>query len=172
MHICKEKKVKKKVFIIAEAGVNHNNKINLAYKLVNAAKKSGADAVKFQVFKTENYISKNAPLAKYQKKNSKSRNQFEMIKKLELSEMNLKKIILYCKNKKIIFLASPFDLWGVDFLIKNKINPRFISFCVPSIELVKCIRAIIIQLKVFQLKRRHHRIVLGRFKISIKITSN
>tara|TARA_B100000886_G_C20401944_1_gene482989 strand:- start:466 stop:1479 length:1014 start_codon:yes stop_codon:yes gene_type:complete len=114
--------VKKKVFIIAEAGVNHNNKINLAYKLVDAAKKSGADAVKFQVFKTENYISKNAPLAKYQKKNSKNSNQFEMIKKLELPEINLKKIILYCKNKKIIFLASPFDLWGVDFLIKNKIK--------------------------------------------------
>ena len=74
--------MKNKVFIIAEAGVNHNNKINLAYKLVDAAKKSGADAVKFQVFKTENYVSKKAPLAKYQQKNSKNKTQFEMIKEL------------------------------------------------------------------------------------------
>ena len=50
-----------KTFVIAEAGVNHNNSISLAYRLIDAAKKSGADAVKFQVFKTENYVVKNAP---------------------------------------------------------------------------------------------------------------
>jgi N,N'-diacetyllegionaminate synthase len=110
-----------KIFIIAEAGVNHNNKIKYAKKLVDIAKKSGADAVKFQVFKTENYIKKNAPLANYQKKNSKFKTQFDMIKSLELSEKNLFILINYCKKKKIKFLASPFDLWGVEFLKKNKI---------------------------------------------------
>ena len=90
--------MKKRVFIIAEAGVNHNNKINLAFKLVDAAKSSGADAVKFQVFKTENYVSRKAPLAKYQENSNKS-NQFDMIKNLELSETNLKKIMNYCKKR-------------------------------------------------------------------------
>ena len=114
--------MKKRVFIIAEAGVNHNNKINLAFKLVDAAKSSGADAIKFQVFKTENYVSRKAPLAKYQKKNSNKSNQFDMIKNLELSETNLKKIMHYCKKKKIIFLASPFDQWGLSFLIRNNVK--------------------------------------------------
>ena len=89
-----------KIFIIAEAGVNHNNKLQNAFKLIDKAKKVGASAVKFQVFKTENYIQKDAPLAKYQKKNSKFSNQFELIKKLELSEKSLEKIINYCKKKK------------------------------------------------------------------------
>ena len=75
-----------KNFVIAEAGVNHNNSISLAYRLIDAAKKSGADAVKFQVFKTENYVVKNAPLAKYQKNNTNKKNQFQLIKNLELSE--------------------------------------------------------------------------------------
>ncbi len=110
-----------KIFIIAEAGVNHNNKLYNAFKLIDKAKKVGASAVKFQVFKTENYIQKDAPLAKYQMKNSKFSNQFELIKKLELSEKSLEKIINYCKKKKIQFLASPFDLWGVDYLKKKKI---------------------------------------------------
>ena len=110
-----------KIFIIAEAGVNHNNKIKYAKQLVDIAKKSGADAVKFQVFKTENYIKENAPLAKYQKKNSKFKTQFDKIKSLELSEKNLLVLINYCKKKKIKFLASPFDLWGIEFLKKNKI---------------------------------------------------
>ena len=110
-----------KTYIIAEAGVNHNNRIDLALKLVDAAKKCGADAVKFQVFKTENYIKKISPLAEYQKKNTKFKNQFDMIKNLELSEINLNKIIDYCIKKKIQFLASPFDHWGIAFLKKKKI---------------------------------------------------
>lgn len=111
----------KDLCVIAEAGVNHNNDINLALKLVDAAKKVGANAVKFQVFKTENYIKKNAPLAAYQKINTKFQNQFEMIKNLELSENKLNKIIRYCKKKKIQFLASPFDFWGIEFLKKKNV---------------------------------------------------
>ena len=90
-----------KTFIIAEAGVNHNGKIKFALKLINAAKNVGADAVKFQIFKTENYIVKNATLARYQKKNLNNvQNQFDLIKKYELSEKNILKIINYCKKKK------------------------------------------------------------------------
>ena len=91
----------KKTFIIAEAGVNHNGKIKFAYRLIDAAKKAGADAVKFQIFKTENYIAKKAKLAQYQKKNIKHiNNQFDLIKKYELSENHIQKIIGYCKKKK------------------------------------------------------------------------
>ena len=120
----------KKIFFIAEAGVNHNNKIKLAYRLIDAAKLAGADAIKFQVFKTENYVSKKAPLANYQKKNTKQINQYRLIKKLELSESNLEKIIKYCKSRKIKFLASAFDLWGINFL-KKKIT----TFKIPSGEI-------------------------------------
>ena len=109
-----------KIFFIAEAGVNHNNKLKLAFKLIDAAKSAGADAIKFQVFKTENYVSKKAPLANYQKKNTKKINQFKLIKNLELSEINLERIIKYCKSKKIKFLASAFDIWGINFLKKKK----------------------------------------------------
>ena len=57
-------------FIIAEVGVNHNNNLSYAYKYIDLAKKIGVNAVKFQIFKTENYVSINSPLARYQKKNS------------------------------------------------------------------------------------------------------
>jgi N-acetylneuraminate synthase len=106
-----------KVSIIAEAGVNHNGSIELAYKLVNVAKKAGADAVKFQTFKTENMISTFADKAERQKKTSCSKKyQFEMIKKLELSYEDFRKIKKYCDKKRIIFLSTPFDCESVDFL--------------------------------------------------------
>ena len=73
------------VFIIAEAGVNHNGSIDLAKKLIDVASRSGADAVKFQTFKAEKLVSKNLQKADYQKKNTaKKESQFDMIKKLEL----------------------------------------------------------------------------------------
>ena len=73
------------VFIIAEAGVNHNGSIDLAHQLINVAVESGADAIKFQTFKADKLISKNAPKADYQKQTTDaSESQFEMIKKLEL----------------------------------------------------------------------------------------
>ena len=120
-----------KIFFIAEAGVNHNNKLKLAFKLIDAAKSAGADAIKFQVFKTENYVSKKAPLANYQKKNTKIINQFKLIKNLELSEINLERIIKHCKLKKIKFLASAFDIWGINFLKKKNVT----TFKVPSGEI-------------------------------------
>ena len=90
------------VFIIAEAGINHNGSIDLAYKLVDVAVESGADAVKFQTFKAENVASKNAPKAEYQNQTTDiSESQFDMLKKLELDVKAHKELITYCKEKGI-----------------------------------------------------------------------
>ena len=105
------------VFIIAEAGVNHNGSIDLAYKLVDVAVESGADAVKFQTFKAENVASKNAPKAEYQNQTTDtSESQFDMLKKLELDVEAHKELITYCKEKGIIFLSTPFDHESIDLL--------------------------------------------------------
>ena len=108
----------KKVFIIAEAGVNHNGSIELAKKLIDVAVEAGADAVKFQTFKTENLVSKNVQKAKYQKENmsDNENSQFNMLKKLELDVDTHKELINYCNSKNIMFLSTPFDLDSVDLL--------------------------------------------------------
>ena len=103
-------------FIIAEAGVNHNGSVELAKKLVDAAKEAGADAVKFQTFKTKNLVTKNARKAEYQIKNSGEESQYEMIKKLELSDDEFWEIAKYAEDKGLIFLSSPFDEESVDLL--------------------------------------------------------
>jgi N,N'-diacetyllegionaminate synthase len=105
------------VFIIAEAGVNHNGSIELAFQLVDAAVEAGADAVKFQTFKSENLVLKNTQKAEYQKKTTNStESQFEMLKKLELSFDTFKKISNYCDDKGIAFLSTPFDHSSIDLL--------------------------------------------------------
>lgn len=110
----------KKTFIIAEAGVNHNGSLDLAFQLVDTAKRAGADAVKFQTFKTENLVTKNAGQAIYQEKNiGKASTQYEMLKSLELSYEEFKKLKRYCDEKNIMFLSTPFDLESVDFLIQD-----------------------------------------------------
>lgn len=114
--------MKKKIIIIAEAGGNHNGSLIKAYKLVDIAKKAGADYVKFQTFKARTLVSVNAPKANYQKKNVKSDSHYEMIKKLEMSyDMHLK-LIKYCKKKKIKFLSSPFCIESFDMLNKFKLD--------------------------------------------------
>ena len=106
-----------KTFIIAEAGVNHNGSLELAKKLVDAAKEAGADAVKFQTFKTEKLVSKFADKAEYQKRfTNANESQLDMVKKLELSYEAFEEIYKYCKEKGISFLSSPFDLESIDFL--------------------------------------------------------
>ena len=105
------------VFIIAEAGVNHNGSIQLAYKLIDVASASGADAVKFQTFKADNLLSKNAQKANYQKETTDvSESQFDMIKKFELDEKAHKELIAYCQEKGIMFLSTPFDHDSIDML--------------------------------------------------------
>ena len=102
------------VFIIAEAGVNHNGSVDLAKKLIDVASDAGADAVKFQTFKAENLVTKDAQKAEYQKRNSdKKESQFDMIKKLELDIETHKNLISYCRSKNIIFLSSPFDIESI-----------------------------------------------------------
>lgn len=100
----------KKVFIIAEAGVNHNGDLNLAFKLVDKAVEIGADCVKFQTFKTENIVTKTSPKANYQMLvTDKTESQFDMLKKLELQKEDFKKIKDYCKTKGIQFLSTPYN---------------------------------------------------------------
>ena len=104
-------------FIIAEAGVNHNGDVELAKKLIAAAADAGADAVKFQTFKAENVVTTDAEKAEYQKETTGVKeSQYEMIKKLELTEYDFKELADYAKEKDILFLSSPFDKESVDLL--------------------------------------------------------
>lgn len=122
----------KRVFIIAEAGVNHNGSIDLAKKLIDIASDSGADAVKFQTFKTENLVSKYAEKAEYQKQTTNSEEtQFDMIKKLELDIDIHRELIEYCKKKNIMFLSTPFDQDSVSLL--NNLGLKI--FKIPSGEI-------------------------------------
>ena len=105
------------VFIIAEAGVNHNGSINIAKKLIDVAASSGANAVKFQSFISKNIATKRVPKANYQKNlTSHEETHYNMLRKLELSKKEHIELINYCKKKSIIFLSSPFDIESIDLL--------------------------------------------------------
>ena len=121
-----------KTFIIAEAGVNHNGSLEMALKLIDVAVAAGADAIKFQTFKTENVITVNAPKAGYQKETTGSdESQLEMVKKLELDEAAHKKLLNHCQEKGIQFLSTPFDLESIDLL--NRLGLKM--FKIPSGEI-------------------------------------
>ena len=121
-----------RVIIIAEAGVNHNGKLKLAYKLVDVAKKCGADFIKFQTSIPELHISKFAKKANYQTKNTPGdESQLQMCKKITLSYEEFRKLKKYCKKKKIEFLSTPFDLKSIDFLKSLKMK----YFKIPSGEI-------------------------------------
>jgi N,N'-diacetyllegionaminate synthase len=105
------------VFIIAEAGVNHNGSLDLAKQLIDVAADAGADAVKFQTFKTENLVSKNSQKADYQKETTDAlESQFDMLKKLELDIETHKELIAYCQERGVMFLSTPFDHESIDLL--------------------------------------------------------
>lgn len=107
----------KHVYIIAEAGVNHNGRLDLALKLCDAAKEAGVDAIKFQTWKTELIISKNTEMADYQKKNlGNDDSQYDMLKKLELSYDNFRLIKDYCDNIGLQFLSTADETESLDFL--------------------------------------------------------
>ncbi len=106
-----------KVYIIAEAGANHNGQFDLAVGLFDAAAAAGADCVKFQTFKTEEVVSKHAQKAPYQKETTgNDGTEFEMVKKLELPFEDFIKLRAHCAEKRIQFLSTPFDLPSIAFL--------------------------------------------------------
>lgn len=106
-----------RTYIIAEAGVNHNGNMEFAKELINQAKKSGADCIKFQTYKTENLITKKAPKANYQlKSTNKNESQFDMLKKLELSYDNFEHLYNYSKKVGIDFISTPYNFEDIDFL--------------------------------------------------------
>lgn len=111
------------VFIIAEAGVNHNGSLTTAKLLVDKAKESGADCIKFQTFVSKNIVTKNAEKAEYQKQQTDSNeSQLDMLCKLELSFDDFAELNNYCKLKQIEFLSTAFDFDSIDFL--NSLNMK------------------------------------------------
>jgi N,N'-diacetyllegionaminate synthase len=128
------------VFVIAEAGVNHNGSLEMAKKLVDAAKDAGADAVKFQAYKTDRLVTKEAQKAEYQKKVGKSNSQYDLLKKLELGESEIRELFQYSQNQGIIFLASAFDVESVELLDKIGVSAfKVASGEITNLPLLECI---------------------------------
>lgn len=120
------------VFIIAEAGVNHNGQLATALRLVEAAKEAGADAVKFQTFRAERIVGAAAEKAAYQKRHTSSdETQYQMLKRLELSEEAHYRLVEHCRDLQIEFLSTPFDDESADFLAELGIS----RFKIPSGEI-------------------------------------
>jgi len=121
------------IFIIAEAGVNHDGNIDQAIQLIDIATQAGADAVKFQTFKTEAMVTKTAQMAEYQVTSPKKLNsQFELLKNLELSWNDHLTLFDYAKKNHIEFLSSPFDIESINLLEKLNIN----TYKIPSGEIL------------------------------------
>lgn len=120
------------VYIIAEAGVNHNGDINIAKRLIDAAEEAGADAVKFQCFKPDKLVSGFADKAGYQKETTnRYEKQLDMVRRLELSSKQQLELFNYCKEKRFQFLSSPFDEISLSFL--NEIGMEI--YKIPSGEI-------------------------------------
>jgi len=120
------------VFIIAEAGVNHNGSVELAKQLIDVAADAGVDAVKFQTFKASKLVAKGAAKALYQKDTTdKAESQLDMLKKLELDTATHQVLMDYCKARNIMFLSTPFDHGSIELLVKLGLN----IFKVPSGEI-------------------------------------
>lgn len=110
----------KKTLIIAEAGVNHNGREDLAFQLVDAAAEAGADVVKFQTFKAKNLVTDGAAQAEYQTTNTgKKESQLEMLSRLELSYEAHRRLLSYCAEKEIEFLSTAFDTESLHFLVDD-----------------------------------------------------
>lgn len=119
-------------FVIAEAGVNHNGDLALARKLIDVAAEVGADAIKFQSFKASLLAGCDAPKAAYQKRvTTKDESQYEMLRKLELSEAAHEELIAYARRVGVTFLSTPFDELSADLLERLDVP----AFKVPSGEL-------------------------------------
>ena len=116
------------VYIIAEAGVNHNGDLETAIKMVDEAADAGADAVKFQTFSTERVISRSAHKAAYQT-GTEGDTQFDMVKKLELPLEDFRTLRSHCERSGIEFLSTPFDDQSLDFLVSAGMRAVKVSSC-------------------------------------------
>lgn len=106
-----------RTFVIAEAGVNHNGSVEIAQRLIEAARRAGADCVKFQSFQADKLVSRSAAKAQYQQQNTASTDsQYEMLRRLELSEDDHRTLLACCRDHEILFLSSPFDEDSADLL--------------------------------------------------------
>jgi len=113
-------KANNSVFIIAEAGVNHNGSIEMAKRLIDSAADAGANAVKFQTFKAEELVSRCAPKAEYQKSTTnEAESQLEMLRKLEIDADSHRTLIDHCNSRNIQFLSTPFDSDSIDLLART-----------------------------------------------------
>jgi len=122
----------KKTYVIAEAGVNHNGDLDTALRMIDAAKETGADCVKFQTFKADSLVTKNAQKAEYQKKTTgNDEGQQQMLRKLELSYDAYATLFARAKSIDIDFLSSPFDVESAQLLAKLGLR----TFKVPSGEI-------------------------------------
>ena len=107
-----------KVLIIAEAGVNHNGELELAKKLIDVAADAGVDYVKFQTFKADKIVTQSAEKAQYQKNaTGATESQYEMLKKLELTDEMHHELFNYCQNSSVQFLSTGFDIESIEFLL-------------------------------------------------------
>lgn len=106
------------VLVIAEAGVNHNGQLDLALRLCDAARDSGADAVKFQTFRAQDLAVRGAPTAQYQARQTGDTDQFQMLQRLELSEADHERIKQHCDGIGIEFFSTPFSVDAVDMLVR------------------------------------------------------
>jgi N,N'-diacetyllegionaminate synthase len=121
-----------RTLIIAEAGVNHNGDINLAMQLIDAAAQAGADIVKFQTFSADRQVTRTADKAEYQKRETgNSESQYEMLRRLELSESMHYQLLSHCDERKIEFLSTGFDIESINFLAS--LNQKY--FKIPSGEI-------------------------------------
>ncbi|MBT7609907.1 MAG: N-acetylneuraminate synthase [Bacteriovoracaceae bacterium] len=131
------------VYFIAEAGVNHNGSTDLAYKLIDAAKEAGADAVKFQTFKTESLSTVRAPKSTYHKETTGDDNEqswFDLLKTQEMSLQMHKDLIAYCEKVGITFLSTPYDFESVDLLEEMGVPAYKLASCdITNIPLIKYI---------------------------------
>lgn len=121
-----------KTLIIAEAGVNHNGDLALARRLIDVAAEAGADLVKFQTFKAQRLVAKDAPKAEYQERAlGKDETQYEMIRRLELTPADHHALIEHCRSRGIGFFSTAFDLESIDLLVSLGLD----RFKIPSGEI-------------------------------------
>ncbi len=124
--------MKLKTYVIAEIGVNHNGNLNIARELIDAATDAGADAVKFQTYQTNLLVTRTASKATYQiAATGKSESQYEMLSSLQLSYEQHHTLMMYCQEREVEFLSSPFDIESIDSLIEMGVS----KIKIPSGEL-------------------------------------